>query len=272
MIMARPNRLSALFLGLTAAIATLTSGAMAQNVQTQTESHVEAETLCCAGISLRAQYASMVRQSGKILVFGPEGSANAVAERWGRFVLYAPLNRLWLLDEADTVVEHAYIEVKQTPFDNLVLHWTHWLDEDISDILPAAAQIPVFTVEIDTPHPLAAAYDALLTKPLAQATGPLPAGAYFSAGGHVFNAAGAQIAEWDSFGPEIALRLMPAEKSGTTPAIKTNAGIVLRRIPVETEAEASDAAPNPDLAPDTRWQWLAVADLAAALTPKQGDQ
>ncbi len=221
---------TALFSGLALALALTGMGQMSQ---------AQAHT------SLRAQYPDMVRQSGKVLTFAAAPDSNPVAERWGHFVLYAPLNRLWLLDDMDTVVEHAYIAVKQTPFDHLVLHWTHWLDRDIASILPAAAQLPVFTVESTTPHPLATAYDALLAKPLAQAFDPLPVGAYFNAGGHVFDAAGAQIADWNSYGPQIALRLMPVEPAKSTAA-------------------------------KPLWHWFSVADLATALTPEQpfeqGDQ
>ncbi len=241
-----------------------------------TQSQIAVETFEAASTSLRAQYPDMVRQSGKVLTLNAAPDSNPVAERWGHFVLYAPLNRLWLLDDMDTVVEHAYIAVKQKPFDHLLLHWTHWQDRDIADILPAAAQLPVFTVESTTPHPLATAYDALLAKPLARALAPLPAGAYFSAAGHVFDAAGAQIADWDSYGPQIALRLMPAVENSTSPAVTTRTEVVLRLAPVETEAEASDTAPTPDPAATPLWHWFSVADLATALTPEQpfeqGDQ
>ncbi len=233
-IMRRAFSVTALFLGLSTAIATPTNA---------------------ANTSLRAQYPEMVRQSGKVLVFDPEDAVNAVTERWGRFVLYAPLNRLWLIDATGAVFEHAYIDVKHEPFEHLVLHWMHSLDEDIFDTLPAAAQFPAVQVESAAPHPLATAYDALLAKPLAQAFDPLPVGAYFNAGGHVFDASGAQIAEWNSYGPQIALRLIPVTTSAD-----------------ETKVETPTPDADPVLPPV--WQWLAVADLKAALNPEppQGDQ
>ena len=269
MIRVRPI-FSALHPSLALALTCMGPGSIAQ-AQTAQETHaqiaapVEVATFEVHGTSLRTQYPDMVRQSGKVLTFAAAPDSNLVAERWGHFVLYAPLNRLWLLDEMDTVVEHAYIEVKQTPFDHLVLHWTHWLDRDISDSLPAAAQIPAFSVESTAPHPLAVQYDALLSKPLARALAPLPARAYFSVGGHVFDTAGAQIAEWDSYGPDILLRMRHAEESVSTPAVKPK---------TDTKSKAGNAVPDPtNPTANPRWQWFAVADLAAALNPEppQGD-
>ena len=249
--MRRTTSFSAILLGL-ATVMTLTSVAQTQAAQVQpAEASIETPAQ-----SLRAQYPEMVRHSGKVLVFAADADANAGETAPERFVLYAPLNRLWLLDRADQVTRHAWIEVKQTPFDHLVLHWMQFSDAAVSDIIPAAARMSPFTVTGDTPHPLAAQYDALLSMPLAQSIDPLPVGAYFSAGGHVFDTAGALIAEWDSYGAEIALRLMPAETSTVEIGAAASIG-------------ADAAALNPDPTANHLWQWLAVADLAAALNPEQ---
>ena len=270
-IMARDTNLTALLPGLAAAMPlALTSVGQAQETLAQADTQVVVETFEGASTSLRTQFANLVRHSGKVLTFAPDAALGAAEA--GRFVLYAPLNRLWLLDEAGQVTRHARIEVRQSPFDHLVLHWTHWSDVDVSDILPAATQMPTFAVESDTPHPLAAQYDALLSRPLARATGSLPVGAYFSTSGHVFDAGGAQIAEWDSFGAEIALRLVPAE----TEAEASNDDQTALTVETETNAEtdATKLAPNAKPVSKPLWQWFAVADLAAALSPKQpqGDQ
>ena len=219
--------------------------ALAQDTEAQTVAPVQIETTPGASTSLRAQFAAMVRQSGKVLSFAPEGDADADAAEIAteRFVLYAPLNQLWLLDGAGAVVDYADIEVRQTPFDHLVLHWMQFSDAAVSDIIPAAARMSPFTVTGDTPHPLASAYDALLTRPLVRAIYPLPVGAYFSASGHIFDDAGAHIGEWNNYGPEIAFRMTPSE---------------------------SDAANTETKAVARQW-WFAVTALAAALTPEQAD-
>ena len=127
----RTTSFSAILLGL-ATTMTLPSVAQAQ----------AAQPIDLPGISLRMQYPDMVRHSGKVLVFAADADADTGEIASERFVLYAPLNRLWLLNRADQATRHAWIEVKQSPFDHLVLHWTHWLDKDVSDILPAAALNP----------------------------------------------------------------------------------------------------------------------------------
>lgn len=122
-----------------------------------------------------------------------------------RYVIYGPLDRLWLLDADGTILDHAYIERRSTPVEHMRLHWSGgW-----SDMITATSEHGLTFG--DETVPLVAHYDLLLSKPLARAVGPLPAGAQLNRGLHIFDVRGDSLGNWDSRGDRIVLRLKGAQ-------------------------------------------------------------
>ena len=166
---------------------TLVGGALAQEMQ--------AESRDMADTTLRDQAPEIATHYGTVMV-APDGA---------RYVIYGPLNRLWQVSDDGRLLDHAWIEVHQKPFEHIALHWS----DGTKDIFNLSAEIGVTFTK--TSIPLVAQYDRLLTEPLASPVDPLPAGAYFSSTGHVFNGAGVQVATWDSRGKTISLHLSASE-------------------------------------------------------------
>jgi hypothetical protein len=92
-------------------------------------------------------------------------------------VIYPPLSLAWIFD-GETLVEDG--RVIAAADGGLAIDWRHSglraLPKEPPDLDPGRA---------GSPHPLAAAYDALLGRPLARALAPLPAGARFDAFGAI---------------------------------------------------------------------------------------